>query len=149
MNKQEVQTYCTLIKDNDSLYNKEQKIEQNKLKLALSLVSKEEIKRAITEQLIEEGVVALANGESSYSKLQRRIVHFINVQLWDDLKKSNKTSFSITEEEQEEIREEKEGDCILNANGHLILVRANCSNINNKRLLAKTKENAEKLNKNK
>ena len=145
MNKQEINSYCDMIKGNDSLYNKDKKIEQNKLKLALSHVSKEEIKRAITEALIDEGIVQMANGESSYSKLQRRFVHFINVQLWEDLKKSNKSTFSLTEEEQEEIQEEKEGDCVLNGNGQLILIRANCTNLTNKRLVAKAKEDQEKI----
>ena len=141
--------YCSLIKENPSLRNKDDMIESNILKTALSLVSDSKLVQEITDSLMNDGIVQLKKGEASYSNVQRKIVEYWNNQFHNDLYKQRKTSFSLTEEEiKDYFSQEEEGVCVLNNDGHLIRHKCNQTNITEKRLTDATKKTMEETTKN-
>ena len=139
-----VTEYCSLIKENESLFNKDGKIESNILKTSLSLVQDAKVKQAITEALISEGIVQLKKGEASYSQVQRKIVHYLNHQFHVDLFENGKTSFALSDEEIESsLREEDKKVMVLNANGHLIEQKVNNTDVTEKRRVEELKSKME------
>ena len=129
-----VKEYCSLIRDNESLFNKDNKIDSNILQTALSLVSDQKVVQDITESLIKEGIVQLKKGESSYSPVQRKIVQYLNHQFHMDLYENGKTSFALNDEEIESaLREEDKKVMVLNANGHLIEQKVIYTDVTEKR----------------
>ena len=127
------------------LKNKEGKIEQKNLSIMLFRFS-DEIQTQIREALIEKDLLQLSKGESSYSMTQRKIKDYFEKTFFDELIASGKTKFSLdTKEIQNYFREEKEGHCILNANGHLVLPKVNMTDVTERRRVQKAKENQEKL----
>ena len=132
--------YCSLIKDNESLFNKDGKIESNILQTALSLVTDAKLVQEITESLISEDLVQLKKGESSYSPVQRKIVQYLNNQFHNDLFELGKTSFALNEDEiNNALREENGKIMILNANGHLIEQKVNNTDVTEKKKTEKAR----------
>ena len=130
------------LRNEETLRNKDGKLEQKDLNKVL-FFSPMDVKDFIRETLINEDLLQLSKGESSYSITQRKIKEYFENQFFEDLMKLRKTTFSLTEEEIELLSEEKEGICVLNANGNLIRQKVNNTDVTERRRVDKAKQTME------
>ena len=121
----------------------------NQVCLGLEL-NESEISNVIGK-LEEKSLVQVPKGFASMSNLQKMIHRFINDELLDQLLKNGKAQLVVSEEDLKSLTTERVNNVekcyVLNKKGDLIKPSCNNTNITQARLVAKTRENAEKLEK--
>ena len=99
----------------------------------------------IIHQLEDKNLIKVPKGFSSMSPLQKSIHRFINDDMLAQLSNNGKAQLIVSEEDLKSLTMDKDRFYVLNKKGDLIKPSCNNTNITQKRLLAKTKENMEKL----
>jgi|TARA_Y100000296_G_C5105298_1_gene222222 hypothetical protein len=148
MAKDEIQSLYDILVSDDRLIDNNNKIKMKDLHLCFKYGNvKTELQNEVVAKLQSDGFITIAKGDSTHTPLQRKVVRYFNHQFHKDLMETRKTSFSITEEEANELKEAPEGIGFNNALGDFIVPKVNNDNITHKRQVKKAKAQMEQLKK--
>ena len=100
---------------------------------------------SIIHSLEDKNLVKVPKGFASMTPLQKSIHRFINDDMLAQLSNNGKAQLIVSEEDLKSLTMDNDRFYVLNKKGDLIKPSCNNTNITQKRLLAKTKENMEKL----
>ncbi len=149
MKQTELTKACDRLTSNKNLVDSKGKIKMRELNLVFEYGGfNQDDSSEIVAKLSTDGFITIAKGPSTHSSIQRKIVQYFNNQFHEDLMKTCKTSFSITEEEANCLREEEEGIGFDNALGEFIVPKVNNDNITHKRATKKVKAQQQEMEKN-
>ena len=100
---------------------------------------------SIIHSLEDKNLVRVPKGFASMTPLQKSIHRFINDEMLSQLSNNGQAKLIVSEDDLKSLTMDNDKYYVLNKKGDLIKPSCNNTNITQKRLVAKTKENMEKI----
>ena len=100
---------------------------------------------SIIHSLEDKNLVRVPKGFASMTPLQKSIHRFINDEMLSQLSNNGQAKLVVSEQDLKSLTMDNDRYYVLNKKGDLIKPSCNNTNITQKRLVAKTKENMEKI----